>query len=517
MNDMCRVIVDMELSGIKIDREELGRLRDEYLLRQDQLGRTLNELASSVLGDTPINLNSPEQLSMLLFSRKVKSKEKWCEVFNLGLEHRGAGKKPRRPFKMKRDFLVKLIRENSHVLYKTKLEQCGTCKGSGFIPKFTKGGVPFKKNPKCLHCSGKGVIYLPTVEVAGFKCSPWYTTELSTHGVKTDSETLELFANRTKNPEAREFLNTLMEYNKVTHYLDSFIEGMDRGVAYTSDSILHPQFNQVATATGRLSSKEPNFQNIPRGTTFPIKRAICSRFQNGKIIEGDFAQLEFAAAAELSGCKVATTDIINKVDVHTRTAKVLTDAGQTTGRQDAKAHTFKPLYGGTSGTDAEQAYYAEFEKRYTGIAQWHESICNDAVRLKRVVLPTGRQYNFPNAKRNSYGGVSGGTTIKNYPVQGFATGDISPAVTVEVWKLLKERNLKSKLINIVHDSIIIDTHPEEINEVLEILDLTMGDVYGIMLKRYGIKLKVPFRYEVKIGDNWLNMNVVDIENKKEVK
>ncbi len=106
---------------------------------------------------------------------------------------------------------------------------------------------------------------------------------------------------------------------------------------------------QAVTATGRLSSRDPNFQKQPRGGTFPIRKVIQSRFEGGQIIEVDFAQLEFRTAVFLAQDEQGMADIKNKIDVHKFTADVIGVS-----RQDAKAHTFKPLYGGTTGTDDEK-------------------------------------------------------------------------------------------------------------------------------------------------------------------
>ena len=108
------------------------------------------------------------------------------------------------------------------------------------------------------------------------------------------------------------------------------------------NNILHPKFSQTNVVTGRLSCSDPNFQNIPRGDKL-LKRVIQSRFDNGEIIEMDFAQLEFRVAAFLSQDSQAMQDILEGVDVHQNTADVIG-----CNRQDAKAHTFKPLYGGMS-------------------------------------------------------------------------------------------------------------------------------------------------------------------------
>ena len=104
------------------------------------------------------------------------------------------------------------------------------------------------------------------------------------------------------------------------------------------------KFMQAITATGRLSSRVPNFQNQPRGKTFPIRKVVSSRFKDGKIIEIDFAQLEFRTAVFLAQDKQGMEDIKNKIDVHQYTADIIGVS-----RQDAKAHTFKPLYGGVTG------------------------------------------------------------------------------------------------------------------------------------------------------------------------
>lgn len=131
----------------------------------------------------------------------------------------------------------------------------------------------------------------------------------------------------------------LIRFRQVSKYLSTFVEGIKTYVK--NDDMLHPHFSQTNVVTGRLSCSEPNFQNIPRGDKLPIKRIIQSRFDNGEIIEMDFAQLEFRVAAFLSQDTQAISDILEGVDVHQNTADVIG-----CDRQEAKAHTFKPLYGG---------------------------------------------------------------------------------------------------------------------------------------------------------------------------
>ena len=267
------------------------------------------------------------------------------------------------------------------------------------------------------------------------------------------------------------------------------------------NNILHPKFSQTNVVTGRLSCSDPNFQNIPRGDKLPIKRVIQSRFDGGSIIEMDFAQLEFRVAAFLSQDKQSVYDITHGVDVHQNTADVIGCS-----RQDAKAHTFKPLYGGFSGTAEEKTYYAWFKKRYKGIVAWQTSTEDTAIATKLVTLPSGRQYYFENILRDAKGGCNYFTQVRNYPVQGFATGDIVPVACIDVYNALK--HLKTRLINTVHDSVIIDAHPEEVTNVLELLTKTCGNIVESINKRYNINFNVPLDFEIKMGSNWLDLKQI---------
>jgi len=113
------------------------------------------------------------------------------------------------------------------------------------------------------------------------------------------------------------------------------------------DGYVYPSWRVVGAETGRMACADPNMQNMPRGGTFPVKKVFVSRWEGGKIMEADFAQLEFRAAAYLSQDEVAINEVSTGFDVHAYTAQVITDAGQPTDRQTAKAHTFAPLYGAT--------------------------------------------------------------------------------------------------------------------------------------------------------------------------
>ena len=221
-------------------------------------------------------------------------------------------------------------------------------------------------------------------------------------------------------------------------------------------------------------------------------------------MEADFAQLEFRAAAFLSQDGVAIDEVSTGFDVHAYTSKVITDAGQPTSRQEAKAHTFAPLYGATGfgRTPAEAAYYDHFNEKYKGIAVWHSRLAKEAMTTGMITTPSGRQFAFPDVRRKSNGRVTNFTQIKNYPVQSFATADIVPVVLLYIDDLLE--SMKSCIVNTVHDSIVIDIHPDEEQDVIDIIQSTNDELPHLIARRWGVEMNVPLLLEAKIGPNWLD-------------
>ena len=305
----------------------------------------------------------------------------------------------------------------------------------------------------------------------------------------------------TDDAELNEFIECITRYNALETYLNTFVEGIKSHC--NKDGSLHPKFMQCVTATGRLSSRDPNFQNQPRGKTFPIRRVVTSRWEGGKILEMDFAQLEFRTAVFLSQDRQGMADIQNKVDIHQFTADVIGVS-----RQEAKGHTFKPLYGGMSGTESEKKYYKEFLVKYKDIAKWHDQLESDAINYKVVSLPSGREYAFPFARRMPWGSSSNSTQVKNYPVQGFATADIVPLTCIAVDNLMVQNKVKSLLINTIHDSVLIDVHPGEEDMIIDIVKKGARNVVPMMKEHYDIDFNVPLDTDVKVGYNWLEMREV---------
>lgn len=499
MNQMMYVLTDVERRGICIDQNALEEVRKQYEEERVALDKQLKEIVAEVMGDTPINLDSPEQLCKVIYSRSVTDKAAWAETFGLGVDIRGSVRKRRKPKRLSKAEFVAAVRELTTPIYRTRASQCSACGGRGVLSTLRKDGTAAKRPTKCKVCEGRGVVYTSTGVIAGLRCIPTGPETATALGFSTDGDTLDLLKSSGRG-RAAEFLTALSRKNAIDTYITTFIGGIKRGIR--EDGLLHTSFMQCVAATGRLSSRNPNFQNLPRANNFPIRKTIVSRWPGGKIADIDFAQLEFRCAVAMAGCSQGLRDIMEGVDIHSITSKVLTDNGQETNRQDAKPHTFKPLYGGTSGTTAEQAYYASFLARYSGIRQWQQHLQDTAIRDHIIRLPSGREYAFPLAKRNWSGGSTFSTQIKNYPVQGFATGDIVPVVVIALHGFLHDLGCRTCIINTVHDSITLDVHPDEMDVVKKAVDY-FKNVNKLIEDRYGFHTEVPFTVDAKLGPNWM--------------
>ena len=295
---------------------------------------------------------------MLLYSRKVKDKRDWSRTFNLGMEQRGATMKPKQRTRMSRGEFNQTVRRMTDLVYKTRAETCTSCLGHGRT-RVTKRTVrSVRPCASVVGVTARVFFTYHTGEVAGFKMSPRNPYDVASAGFRTDKDTLDERSIELSG-DAREFVTGYVRFNALRTYLNTFVEGIKNNV--DSKGFIHPEFMQCVTATGRLSSRNPNFQNMPRGSTFAIRKVVESRFPDGYILEGDYSQLEFRVAGFLAGDKRVYADVREGTDVHSYTASVI---GCT--RQEAKAHTFKPLYGGTTGTEDQKRYYNDFKDKYAG-------------------------------------------------------------------------------------------------------------------------------------------------------
>jgi len=322
---------------------------------------------------------------------------------------------------------------------------------------------------------------------------------------------IEKLVPTTKKQEAFVALRTEWAevHSNVTKYLRKFAE-----CCAADGGLLRGNFNQCNTRTHRLSSTglqhRIQFQNLNRG----FKPFFKSRHTGWFIAEADGAQLEFRVATHLGRDAVAFRDIVQGRDIHKYTASILNgipmvevDGAQ---RQLAKTDTFKPLYGGQSGTPAQQAYYAAFKDRYAGIAGTQQRWTQQVLRDKFLRTEWGLKYYWPDTHMRRSGYITNSTSIYNYPVQALATAEIIPIALVCAWHRM--RTLKSFLVNTVHDSIIAELHPDELDDWHDVSkQCLIDDCYNIIEQLYGVRLTVPLGTGVTIGSHWANKEAKDSE------
>ena len=504
MCQFCSVLTDIERSGMAIDLNVLTQVDKEYEREQAQLNSYLNQKVRSLMGDLEVNLSSPEQLSQVIYSCKLVDKKSWKSLMNIGVDHRGKPlPRPTMDLNSFREAVSSCFKRSK----KVRSAKCPSCNGLGGYFKIKKDGTNFKKQTKCEVCTGKGTIYIDLEDRGGLNLPPRLSLA-SAGGFKTDKNTLSMLLNEVTEPEAKKFIESIVRLSAIETYRSAFIEGIRKGIK--SDGLLHANFNQCITATGRLSSSSPNLQNMPKGRLFPVRKAFVSRFKGGELVEIDYSQLEFRVAGILATDEVVKREVESGFDVHAYTAQVLSDNGEPTERGAAKASTFRPLYGGTQGTTAQRTYFKEFFNKYKGIFKWHEHLQNEAIQHKVVTTATGRQFSFPDCQRNFSGTATYKTQIVNYPVQSVATAEIVPLGVIILFNKLKELGLQSIVINTVHDSVLIDTHPDEVQIVKEVGPNCLLEAQQEAKRRFGLSDFIPLEVEMSIGKNWMEQESFNV-------
>ena len=494
LNEFLVVLTNMERNGIQIDVDYLSDLQTilnkEYMSLKVKISNTIQE----VMGDTPINITSSEQLCKVIYSREIIDKKDWATTFGLGLDENG---RRRKPMHFPSNTFSNIIDAQTKPVYFTIGSKCKRCHGVGIIKRVKKDGTLFARSSKCPDCKSQGVVLTETSKIAGFNVKPKSSYNVTANGFSLDTTNLEYIADR-QHGKLKVFVSDIIRYKQLEKYLSTFVDKM-RNVVF-EDIRLHPSFNQTVTVTGRLSCSDPNFQNIPRGDKLPIKKVVVSRFENGEIIDMDFSQLEFRVAAFLSQDEQAMSDILNGVDIHQITADALG-----IDRQSAKAFTFLPLYGGSRGDEGGKKWNETFKKRYKRIIEWQIGVEDLTLQTKILATPSGKQWFFPDIVRK-WGGSNKYTQTRNYPVQSFATADIVPVACINLHNQIA--GMKSKIINTVHDSIIIDAYPTEVNDVIAKLKYSCDNIKQSLFERYKINFNIPLEYEIKKGYNWLDTKTI---------
>jgi DNA polymerase I-like protein with 3'-5' exonuclease and polymerase domains len=354
---------------------------------------------------------------------------------------------------------------------------------------------------------------------------------------KTDQKTVD--ALKAKTPEQKAFVKLRKELGKVSAALTKNLNFF-MGVIREYGGVFYGEFNQTNTATHRLSASgiemlfqtfldadgkpkwmKAQFQNMDRKfkKLFKAKR-VTDDGRPWLVFEPDGSQLEFRVAAFLGQDRQAMEDIANKDwDAHVTSGAAMSqrpyeelyklykagDVKATEIRQQAKTETFKPLYGGEFGTPAQMRWYEEFKRRYKDIADVQKDWAAKVAQDKRLITQWGMRYYWPRAKMDGNGRVNVKTQVFNYPVQALATAEIIPVALVYFWHRLREAGMEDKayLVNTVHDSLVVEVHPDYLEKVKEIaMKAFTTDVYQYLSKVYGIEFNVPLGIGMKAGLNW---------------
>jgi DNA polymerase I-like protein with 3'-5' exonuclease and polymerase domains len=321
----------------------------------------------------------------------------------------------------------------------------------------------------------------------------------------------------------RSFLALKKSIGKVASALSKNLEYFQE-ICNERNGTFRAEFNQTITATHRLSStgikevseRSVQLTNVPRD----FKHLFTAKRDGWLIGEADGAQLEFRAAAHLGDDRQAKRDIGDRSwDAHCVTAAAMTgkeyetirlahkngEAWASKARQDAKPETFKPLYGGSSGTPAQVRWYTEFKRRYPDLAHVQENWVHEVLATKKLVTPWGLRYYFPRVKMSSSGYVNVGTAVYNYPVQALATAEIIPIALAYFWHIIRAKGYSDYIIpvNTIHDSLVCEVHPDYADRFREVACEAFGvRTYDYLRSVYGLDYSVPLGIGIKLASHW---------------
>lgn len=297
----------------------------------------------------------------------------------------------------------------------------------------------------------------------------------------------------------------ILEYRQLTKLKSTYADGLANYIQM--DGRIHGKFNQTITATGRISSTEPNLQNIP--VRMELGRLIRKVFvpEEGYVfVDADYSQIELRILAHCSGDEELITAYQEARDIHRMTASqvfhIPFDEVTDLQRRNAKAVNFGIVYGISSFglsqdlsiTKKEAAQYIEnYFSTYPGIKKFLDDAVKSGKEKGYVTTLFGRRRPIPELSSGNFMQRSFGERVAmNSPIQGTAA-DIMKIAMIRVQKRLSEANLKSRLVLQVHDELLIEAHQSEVEQVKEILKTEMEQA---------AKLSVPLDIDMHTGENW---------------
>lgn len=301
------------------------------------------------------------------------------------------------------------------------------------------------------------------------------------------------------------FVSKILEYRQLTKLKSTYADGL--AVYIGEDNRIHGKFNQTITATGRISSTEPNLQNIP--VRMPLGREIRKVFipkEGCVFIDADYSQIELRILAHMSDDKNLIDAYNHSKDIHAATAslvfRVPLEEVTKEQRSNAKAVNFGIVYGissfglsndlSISRKEAEQ-YIKDYFISYPGIKNYLDNSVKEAKEKGYSVTMFGRRRPIPELTSGNFMQRQFGERVAmNSPIQGSAA-DIMKIAMINVAKELKEKDLKSKIVLQVHDELLIEAYENEVEQVKDILKRNMEQA---------AHLNVPLDVDVQVGNNW---------------
>ena len=398
---LLEVLADLEICGIKIDRELLEDFSSSFSVKLKKLTKEIFKLA-----DKEFNINSPKQLSQVLFE-------------DLGL--------------------------------------------------------PVKKRRKS-HAS-------------------------------TDEEVLRSLA------KDYPIADLIIQVRKLTKLKTTYLDALPMLIA--KDGKIHTSFNQTVTQTGRLSSSNPNMQNIPIKTEdgAQIRKAFVAGSKSGLLLSADYSQIELRILAHLSKEPALAEAFRDNIDVHEHTAKLIfslkdSDTVEEQMRYFAKRINFGIIYGMSPfglakdlGISLEEAneFIENYFLRYPRVREFMNSCIIETRENGFIATLMGRRRYLPaiNSKNNQLRSFAERQAI-NMPVQGSAADLIKKAM-LDIYKEFKSKEFSSKMVLQVHDELVFDCAKEEVDEIIPIVKAKMENAFT---------LSVPIKVSIKKGKNWLEMEEV---------
>ncbi|WP_236608776.1 DNA polymerase I [Thermacetogenium phaeum] len=327
-------------------------------------------------------------------------------------------------------------------------------------------------------------------------------------GYSTDAEVLDKLA------PYHEIAGKLLEYRQFAKLKSTYVDGL-QGLVDRETGKVHTTFNQTITATGRLSSTEPNLQNIPikMGPGRKIRRAFVPSEPGWLILAADYSQIELRVLAHMSRDERLIADFLNGEDIHTRTAAtvfgVAPEEVTPDLRRRAKGINYGIVYGITEyglardiGVSREEAalYIANYFRQYPGVKRFIEETIAAARERGYVQTLLKRRRYLPDLLSSNRNVRSfGERTAINTPIQGSAA-DIIKLAMLRVDREMRERGLRARMILQVHDELVFELPKEELGVLVPLVRSGMEKI---------MELAVPLRVDIEVGPNWYDLTKVD--------